>query len=313
VGGYDSARINSSASFTSFPVGQWSLKRACPLQVSIRNLTFANLPLMNPGDAEIPACIEPSTQRFVFSPAVALNFAQYTGQNSTLFPKTMRYEASKRPAGDLQITLSTGYQTTIPNEELFAPLRGSDKNGRYTIINDTVVEAFVADNREANPADVESALGGMFLTFNYLMVDYAKGEFNLAPAITTQSSTIQSNLTTICTPAAQNTPPATTSSASVEASKGTVSKGAIAGGVVGGVGGLAIIAGLGFLLFRRRKKAQKVNAAPPASDEPTPVQRHVSEMSAYETPQMVYEMPSQRHASVRKDAAEIQTRGQSMY
>jgi hypothetical protein len=35
IGGYDRSRMSSN--FTQFPVGQWSLRRACPLQVNIAN------------------------------------------------------------------------------------------------------------------------------------------------------------------------------------------------------------------------------------------------------------------------------------
>jgi hypothetical protein len=259
---------------------------------------------MSPGDAQIPTCIEPSVQRFVFPPAIAKNFALYTGQNSTLYPKTMRYNVTTRPVGDLVITLSNGYTTTITNDELFVPLRGSDKNGRYTITNDSTLEAFVSDTRDQKPSDVDTSFGAMFLTFNYLMVDYANNTFNLAPAIISKTGDKRRDLTTVCK-ASQNSPPPPTPSAAPNSSN----TGAIAGGVVGGVAGLALIAGLVFLCLRRRKKQteQKGGVATTTSMSfaPTPVYRHASEMSAgYEvqvSPQMpVHELPTQRWPSVNK-------------
>jgi hypothetical protein len=122
---------------------------------------------MNAGDGNIDACVEPSVQRFVFPPSVATNFGVLTGQNATVYPKGMQYNVTSRPTGDLQITLSNGYQTTITNEELFAPLRGSDQYGRYAITNDSIVEAAISDNRDDNPDEVDTNLGALFLTFNY--------------------------------------------------------------------------------------------------------------------------------------------------
>ncbi|KAF2871115.1 hypothetical protein BDV95DRAFT_595011 [Massariosphaeria phaeospora] len=300
IGGYDRARIKSGADSTTFPVGQWSLERACPLQVTITNLTYAGLPLINPERKPIIACIEPSAQRFTFPPTIATNFALLTGQNSTTYPKGMHYNTANRPTGDLQITLSNGYQSTIPNDELFAPLRGSDQNGRYAITNDSIVEAFIRDNRDKDPGDVNHEIGAMFLTFNYLTVDYAKNEFSLAPAKTKSLSEIPPDPVMVCTPdpsgPAPPPPPPSSSSTNV---------GAIAGGVVGGVGGLALIAGLAFALLRRNRNAKKGLSVSSTSFEPDAihpaVHRHPSEMEDTQIP-VVYEMPASRQASVRKSA-----------
>jgi hypothetical protein len=267
---------------------------------------------MNPGDAQIPSCIEPSVQRFVFPPAIAKNFAVYSGQNSTAYPKTMRYNVTTRPVGDLVITLSNGYTSTITNDELFAPLRGSDKNGRYTITNDSTLEAFVSDTREQKPADVDTSLGAMFLTFNYLMVDYANSTFNLAPAIISKTGDKRPDLTTVCK-ATQNSPAPPATSAPSAVSK-PLNTGAIAGGVVGGVAGLVLIAGLVFLCLRRRKKQaeQKGSVATTTSMSfaPTPVYRHASEMSAGQEVQVssqmpVHELPTQRWPSMNKGPGQV--------
>jgi hypothetical protein len=303
IGGYDRARIDPTSNFSNFPVGQWSLERACPLQVTITNLTYANLPLMNPRDGEILACIEPSAQRFFFPPAIATNFALFTGQNSTLYPKGMHYNASNRPTGDLQIQLSNGYQTTIPNEELFAPLRGSDKNGRYAITNDTIVEAFIADTRDDNPSDVENTIGAIFLTFNYLMVDYSKGEFNLVKAVTASTDEVPPNPSTVCTPSEAGPPPTTPTPPASESSGSDSNVGAIAGGVVGGVVGVSLVAAFGFFFFRRRRRAQQGNVAASTEFDGPPVQSPASEMAVTEEP--IHELATSRHASMRKQRVEL--------
>jgi hypothetical protein len=255
------------------------------------------MPLIPEGSDELIACIEPSTQRFVFPPAIAQSFGLYTGQNETAYPRKMHYNVSNRPSGDLVITLAGGYQSTIPNKELFAPLRGSDKYGRYSITNDSTLEAFVSDTRAGDPGDVDSTLGGLFLTFNYLLVDYAKSEFQLAPAVAADAQDVSPDPTTICTPT-DTTP--TTPTPTPEEKKST-NTGAIAGGVVGGVAGLALIGSIGFLLFRRSRRAKHPPGVVNEIDGQTiqPVTRQASEMMAQEV-SYVHEMPASRNASFRK-------------
>jgi hypothetical protein len=298
VGGYDRARVDPASNFTSFPIGEWSLERACPLQVTVTNLTYQDLPLIPDGSDGLIACIEPSTQRFVFPPAIAQAFGVYTGQNETAYPGKMHYNVSSRPMGDLVVTLAGGYQSTIPNKELFAPLRGSDRNGRYAITNDSTLEAFVSDTRAMDPGDVDSTLGGLFLTFNYLLVDYAKSDFQLAPAVAADAKDVSPDPTAICTPTS-TTAVSPTPTPKVK----STNTGAIAGGVVGGVAGLALFGAIGFLLVRRKRRTKN----PPASEidgqpHSPPVQqvsRQPSEMMGQEVT-YVHEMPASRHASFRK-------------
>lgn len=265
--------------------------------MTVTNLTYQDLPLIPDGSNELIACIEPSTQRFVFPPAIAQAFGVYTGQNETAYPGKMHYNVSSRPMGDLVVTLAGGYQSRIPNKELFAPLRGSDKNGRYAITNDSTLEASVSDTRASEPGDVDSTLGGLFLTFNYLLVDYAKSEFQLAPAVAADAKDVSPDPTVICTPT--NTAPVNPTPTPEKKSTNT---GAIAGGVVGGIAGLALLGAIGFLLFRRNRRAKE----PPISEidgQPhSPAQqvsRQPSEMMAHEAA-YVHEMPASRHASFRK-------------
>ncbi|KAK0287309.1 hypothetical protein LTR35_002804 [Friedmanniomyces endolithicus] len=204
LGGYDAARVNGN--FTSFPVAEASAALPCPLQVNITGLYFAGQSLLGDSQA-MTACIEPYVQRFVFTPAVSQTFAQITAQNASLY-KGMDYNASSIPSGDLTITLSNGYTTNVTNDELFTLRRGSDQYGRYAITNNTVVEAGISDNRAKSPASQTPTLGGLFLTFNYLVMDYENDEFRLAPAVASDAQT-GSSLTTVCTPTA--TPPASPS------------------------------------------------------------------------------------------------------
>jgi hypothetical protein len=300
VGGYDRARVEAGSDFTTFPIGQWSLKRACPLQVTIANLTYAGLPLIPNNNDELVVCIEPSTQRFVFPPSVANTFAIYTGQNETMHPGKMRYNVASRPTGDLTVTLSNGYQSTISNEELFAPLRGSDENGRYAIINESIVEASVADTRKHNPSDIDSILGGLFLTFNYLLVDYENSEFKLAPAVTADTDKVPPDLTVVCTPTVSPAPFTPTSMAVVS----STNIGATVGGVVGGAAGLALLGILAFMIIKRKRRARDKNSAVStnATDVRLPLEqipKQLPELYAHGA-SSVHELPTSRCVSVRE-------------
>lgn len=279
VGGYDASRVNGN--FTTFPIGQWSLTQACPFQVNVTGLSYSGISLLGNGTQNMIACVEPSVQHIELPPTLAQAFGNATNQN-TSFYNGMTYPSSAGPNGTLSITLSNNYTTTITNSELFTLERGSDQYGRYSIVNTSVVEAGVADTRTSNPDTVTPTLGGLFLTFNYLLVDYEKGQFQLAPAIpASQSETLQ--LKTICTPTptprpSPNATKPTPSPTPTPTSKPS-HKGAIVGGTVGVVAGLALIAGLLFLLLRRRRQQPRTantNSANSGHTVPTPVSKVMS-------------------------------------
>ncbi|KAK1056199.1 hypothetical protein LTR74_015110 [Friedmanniomyces endolithicus] len=280
LGGYDAARVNGN--FTSFPVADASAALPCPLQVNITGLYFAGQSLLGDSQA-MTACIEPYVQRFVFTPAVAQTFAQITAQNASLY-KGMDYNASSTPPGNLTITLSNGYTTNITNDELFTLRRGSDQYGRYAITNNTVVEAGISDNRAKSPASQTPTLGGLFLTFNYLVMDYENDEFRLAPAVASDAQT-GSSLTTVCTPTA---PPSAIPSPT-PAPPPANHTAAIAGGVVGGVVGLALIAAaIAFVLFRRRRRQRQdrteIQPSMPEMESPVMSPRTMSDANTLRSP-----------------------------
>ncbi|KAK0927438.1 hypothetical protein LTR29_017642, partial [Friedmanniomyces endolithicus] len=278
LGGYDASRVDGN--FTTFPVADGSESLPCPLQVNVTGLIFARQPLLNGSEVMI-ACIEPYVQRFVFTPAIANSFAQITGQNATLY-SGMDYDAANTPPGDLTITLSTGYNTTITNSELFTLRRGSDQYGRYAITNASVVEAGISDSRNKDPASQTLTLGGLFLTFNYLVMDYEQMEFRLAAAVASDVDT-GTTLQTVCTRTA--TPSAKPSPA--PSPKRPINTAAIAGGVVGGIVGLALIASaIAFFLFRSRRRRRQNQDPPPITEMASPVMspRSMSDANTLRSP-----------------------------
>lgn len=219
----------------------------------------------------------------------------------------MQYNVSQRPTGNLTITLDNGYRSTISNDELFTPLRGSDQYGRYTITNNSVLEAGVADNRKSNPSSVTPTLGGLFLTFNYLFVDYRNGVFNLAPAVASSNTSSAVNIVTVCTSSnISNTTQSPTPTPTPSSSSSKTNVGAIAGGVVGGVVGLALLGILVFFLLRRRRRESQ--SSPEMTEDKSqpremmspvsPVQSNVlSEMGTKERIDRPYELSTSRNVS----------------
>lgn len=246
IGGYEPARV--AGEFTTFPLGDWSLQQPCPLQVTIRSILYnrPNGTSESLTSENIIACIEPFQDHLTFTPAVAAKFANVTSYNSS-YPG-FTYPTNQAPDGDLAITLENNYTTIIPNSELVTLKRGSDQFGHYAITNSSIVEAEIVDNAQSDPTTAQPILGGTYLTFNYLVVDYESGQFQLAPAVQGNQPTGSQPIKAICT----QTPASNNSSSKT---------GAIAGGTVGGVIGLAVIGGL-VLLFRRHRRRHRYPQGP---------------------------------------------------
>ena len=243
IGGYDPSRV--AGDFTTFPLGSWTLQQPCPLQVTVSKI-FYNRP---DGSSQLltsenmAACIEPFQSTLTFTPSVVRKLANFTGYNTSY--SRLTYPAAQAPDGDLTIVLANNYTTVIPNSELFNLKRGSDQLGHYAITNSSLVEASIIYNAESDPTTVQPTPGGIYLTFNYLIVDYESGNFQLAPAVQANQATSSQAIKALCT----RTP---TSGTKAEYSPGKI--GAIVGGTVGGAVGLAVIGVLVFFFRRRRSQ-----------------------------------------------------------
>ena len=202
---------------------------------------------------DMVACVEPFQAHFTFTPNVINRFANVTGYNSSYGGLT--YPTAQAPDGNITITLENNYTTVIPNSEYVTLKRGSDQFGHYAITNSSVVETNLAYNAQSDPTTVQPILGGIYLTLNYLVVDYESGQFQLAPAVQGNQPTSLRSIKAICTP----TP--TSSAVSPSPQKGSSKTGAIVGGTVGGAAGLAIIAMLVLLILRRRRRRRQRRVA----------------------------------------------------
>lgn len=185
------------------------------------------------------------------------------------------------PLGNLTVTLSNGFQSTIPSHELFWPQRTISDDGRLEIANpEDTLSAIV--NITSFDREIGAIWGYPFLAQVYMVVDHAREEFKIGKARTTIDATresildgalIQTNIQTIC-------------ASNDDSSSGSgTNAGAIAGGVVGGVAGLALIlVGIWFFLRRRKAKAAATSSGSSSGEPPkkTPAEMEDQSPPAYQ-------------------------------
>ena len=152
----------------------------------------------------------------------------------------------------------------IPNNQLVQP---------NIFINDDGVLSYNISTREINIDSLQAEnlhdlplLGQTFLTSAYLFVEPDKDQFtiwqadptsdqNIIPQAEEDSSPCTSTGAS-ATMARQSSTP-TSSGSSTFTTSNSLNAGAIAGGVIGGLAGLAIIAVIAFLLLRRKSKKEQ--------------------------------------------------------
>ncbi|KAI1623201.1 aspartic peptidase domain-containing protein [Exophiala viscosa] len=283
LGGYDTSRINGE--LTTFPS-----QTLCEMCVNVTGITYADATgshnMFSNSSEIVQINLQPSERVLYLPQDVWANFGTASGgvYNDSL--GYLAYSASNPPTGNLTVTLSGGYNTTIPAEELFLMPRHYNDEGQYVIEDDTTLIAAVY-NQSANGYVLN--WGIPFLTMNYIIGDYKRQQFKMAPAIRRDFSATESayKLQASCDPTTNSTPTTsasgtasasavggrTTSSspaASSSSGGGHSNTGAIVGGVVGGVLGLvAIVGGLALMFYRSRRKrnAAAATTAPPAAGQ----------------------------------------------
>ncbi|KAL9594361.1 MAG: hypothetical protein Q9219_007075 [cf. Caloplaca sp. 3 TL-2023] len=301
VGGYDNSRV--AGQMTTFPIGNWT-QQPCPLQVTVAQVDYfgpdnsTRYSLFDSSTSRMVACVEPFQQRSTFLPSMVKRFANLTQYNATYVGLTFPTEL--RPNGSLDIILDNGYRTIIPNDHLFNLKRGSDDNGHYVVTNSSIVETGIANNVDENDADVQPILGGLFLTFNYLVVDYDNNHFQMAPSVQ-KAQRSKTDVTAVCTPSPITLVPDSEPTNAPE--NGSSRAAAIGGGTAGGVIGLAAIAGLCYVWFRKRrregqqedlKRPEQVHG-PMTMNDRTFSDRSVPSELALTTAPIVHELPDKHY------------------
>ncbi|KAK1982859.1 hypothetical protein LZ30DRAFT_780985 [Colletotrichum cereale] len=200
VGGYNEARFNDSR-VSNFRMWGANAPVACPLQVTIADIILTNKdgdhPLTDPG-VRVAACIDTVHNSFKFTPAM---FGKFQKLGNHVKSDGEDFDESDFPMdrepliGTLTVKLTNGYTTVIPHYELVNHVRGTDSRGKYAVLNNTrlstTVESGISDLGENVPI-----LGGVFLSQNYLHVDYDAGSFWLSPQVA--NGTLPDRITAAC-------------------------------------------------------------------------------------------------------------------
>jgi hypothetical protein len=247
IGGYDRARVQGDLS-------TFQMFDDCPTCVVISEMTYdypGGSSSLFPNSSEtFDVSLEPFERGIQVPQDVFESFARASNGMWDSSLGLLTYSAANPPSGNISVTLSNGYTTIIPSEELFVMPRLYSEEGVYSISNDTIIISELANYTA--PGYVAS-WGIPYLTMNYMVVDYDEGSFKMAPAFRESfGEDGGSVIENLCTPGISTTPSPSPAPSVIKHTP----TGAIAGGVVGGVGGLALIAGLlYFVFFRKRKRS----------------------------------------------------------
>ncbi|EXJ87613.1 hypothetical protein A1O3_04574 [Capronia epimyces CBS 606.96] len=292
IGGYDTTRVKGEP--TTF-----NARKTCEMCVVITELSWesdsGSTSLFSNSSESLQVNLQPS-ERYVYVPQNVFDLFQNATDGVYVDPY-LGYTAL--PTGNLSVTLQNGYKTTIPAEELFMYPRGYDDDGKYAINDNSYMISTLL-----NMTDTGYVMdwGIPYLTMNYIIGDYKREQFKMAPAIRTDFSKQGGGyaLKASCDPTTSSvaSPTASASSsgtAGVLGGAGAVGSsspspepsahhksshtGAIVGGVVGGVLGLALIVGAFALFFyrsRRRRNAAAAANGPQGTAGMTPMMTEVA-------------------------------------
>ena len=260
IGGYNSAKVNGT--FYNFTMERF-LDRPCPLQVLLQNVQVSNsegeLTSIIDSGSRIPACINPVENAFQFTQSMFNAWSNATqhpsnppADGSANFTDQI-YPLSNEPLiNELIVTLEGGYSVTIPHFELVTPQLGDNAQGLFSVINSSRLEAAVTSNGGRFDFPI---LGGVFLSQNYLRIDYEQGMFSLAHAAT--GPVTNESIVSTC---------------AVSSSKSSISKGAIIGAVVSGVAALCLVAAAFFFISRRGQVQRNQSTTSQTSLQPFTMQ-----------------------------------------
>lgn len=190
LGGYNAARRDLPTS-ARFNLSAFSAPAPCLLQVLLSDVvltdhvTGVSTSLFEDPGARVAACVDPLQNAFTFTPTMFAKWQRLTGwipyDGSNYSQQT--YPADREAQmGTLTIKLAGagGYESVVPHWELVSHERGNDTNGVYRVLNTSRVMAAVTGG-QTDYGDGVPVLGGVFLTQNYVVVDYPANEFWLSP------------------------------------------------------------------------------------------------------------------------------------
>ncbi len=257
-GGVNDARYDSKTK-TTFPMWGYAAPVNCPLQVLLEDVILTNAngnhSLFDDPGSTVTACVDTIQNAFTWTPdmfATWQNLTNWVASDSNGVYDQQTYPMDREPLiGTLTIKLANGHTTVIPHYELLTQERGTDPQGKYAVINSSRIMAAVQAG-ESDLGDNIPILGGVYLSQNYLHVDYDAGEFWLSPQV--GNGTFPDRITSSCV-----------SNNSTDSGSGTNS-GAGGGSKIGLAAGLPVafvVVALGLVAYFmwRRNQNHKRNAA----------------------------------------------------
>ena len=190
LGGHNVARhSNDNRTKAQFPMWGFAAPVNCPLQVLLADVMLTNdsgnHSLFEDPDWRVTACVDSVQNAFTFTPAMfskwqkLTDWIEFDGSNYTQQVYPLDHE---RLMGTITIKLANGYTSVIPHYELVTHERGNDTLGKYTVTNTSRVMAAV-NSGQTDLGNNVPVLGGVFLSQNYLFVDYASNSFWLSPQV----------------------------------------------------------------------------------------------------------------------------------
>lgn len=293
IGGVNEARFDDNKT-GEFDMWGADAPANCPLQVLISDFILTNEDgdhsLLPDEYSKLSACIDTIQNSFTLTDSMFAKF-QEIGQHidsdgKDFWPTT--FPADRAPLmGSLTIRLSNGYTSVIPHYELINHQRGTDDQGKFAVTNNTRIAASVASGQSDLGANVP-ILGGVFLSQNYLKVDYETKKFWLSPQVANGTRT--DKIATVCTQTddadSEKTPAATQTP---EPSSGTGM--GVKVGVPVGVASVAAIGILAFLMWRRRRKQDAGKALAVEMGANSPSTTHLQPIPP-KSPTVVSSMPA---------------------
>ncbi|KAK0755095.1 aspartic peptidase domain-containing protein [Schizothecium vesticola] len=286
LGGYDREKV-IGRNFTqpldySEETGCWTGMKVTVNSLLVNFRNGSDFSIM-PRNSAVQCCIVPQRQLLWEAPSGIVDaFEAATQMKNIGFSFGLHWSArlynSSFFDGELSFLLSNGLQVRVPNSQFLTPFVDVARNGSR------VVDRSKRELLMNGLADQPATLGRYFFTSAYLMVDHDAKTFTMWQA----NPSVKSSLVAVSkggcggtaggTGTAANPPSTGTGSSSQETPSNT---GAIAGGVVGGVAVLAIIAAV-FLIRRRR------NRDPPVSTEGASDSPEVYHKPQYLPPQEIH-------------------------
>lgn len=240
LGGFDTTALRPGSNWTTFPISS----SGCPFKVRLESLTLYSQAgtgrNLLQGQSEEEFCIDMQDTAIKLSPSVFGNLASSISPALYLSsPRRTRFPAEFETAMDsLEIEFEGGYKSRVRRDELVGRPREVNSAGRL------VFESFTTPHLEtiltATGSDDTPTLGGAFLAGNILLVDYAAGEFHLAPANPLYDPLLQ-KMQTICSPR--------TRTVDYDDNERTKLELILGGTLVGVVGLATIIAGVYYLWY----------------------------------------------------------------